>query len=197
MQVPKTQGLKGPGACQSLRMGRGWKSFSPFTFLKIIKSYWEKGVISPPLCVASEPPSSPPGTLGTVTVAPRSLNAHPKKEIGVLKLLEIHWNGQFYHYHVILYHFNIFCDPTTRYFLAPAEMRAQSAQRVFVKTGQCLSRYCTPYVCWQLYYKGKRIWMFAQTNWLAGLNYYRLSTTKMITMQLRCAYSENANQLCL
>ena len=26
-----------------------------------------------------------------------------------------------------------------------------------------------------------------------ALNYYRLSRTKMITMQLRCAYSENAN----
>ena len=35
----------------------------------------------PPLCVAGEPPSSLPGTLGTVTVAPRLLNAHPKNKL--------------------------------------------------------------------------------------------------------------------
>ena len=188
MKVPKTQGFEGSGGHQGPQKGKACESFSPSTFLKIIKSYWEKGVFSPPLCVASEPTSSLPGTLGTVTVALRSLNDHPKKKLKLgssncLNFTEMVNSIIITLFCIIL---NIICDPITRSFFG-----AQSKHGVFVKT-----RYCTLYVCWQLYCKGKRIWMFAQTNWLTGLNYCRLSRTKMITMQLLCAYSENANQLC-
>ena len=46
--------------------GQGEGGFSPLTFLEILKSYWEKGVFSPPLWVTSQPPP-------TSKVAPRAL----------------------------------------------------------------------------------------------------------------------------
>ena len=125
-------------------------------------------LVSLPLPPPPPPPPPPPQHPGHCHNSSAVTEWSPEKkiEIGVLKLLEFHWNGQFYHYHDILYHF--------KYLLRSYHavlFGAQSAHGVFVKTGQCLLRYCMPYVCWQLYCKGKRIWMFAQTNWLKGLNY--------------------------
>ena len=77
MQVPKTQEIEGSGGLPGPAEGERLGELQSFHFFENY-SYWEKGVISQPLCVASEPPSSYPGTRVTVTVAPRSLNAHPK-----------------------------------------------------------------------------------------------------------------------
>ena len=141
MQVPKTQGFEGSWGLPGPAEGERLEELQSFHFLENYKELLRKRCHHPPtLCRLVSLPLHPPGTLGTVTIAPRSLNAHPKKkiEIGVLKLLEIH---------VILHHFNIFCDPIMRFSLAPAGVRAQSAHGVFVQTGQYLSRYCRPYVC--------------------------------------------------
>ena len=91
MQVLKMQGFEGSGGLPVPAEGERLGELQSFHFFENYKELLRKGIFSPPLCVASEPPSPSPGTLGTVTVAPRPLNAHPKKiEIGVLKLLEIH-----------------------------------------------------------------------------------------------------------
>ena len=135
---------------------------------------------------------TPGGTLGTVTVAPRSLNAHPKKmKLGSSNCLKFTEMVNYFIITLVLYHFNIFCDPITRSFLAPAGVGAQSAHSFcqnWAVSFKVLHALCMLTIVMQ-----GQANLNVCTNWLAGLNYYRLSRTKMITMQLRCAFSENAN----